>query len=127
KVPYAGYPRHLAAAVWGAHGGRNAYFLVIVEEDVDITNLDLVWWALTTRCHPDRGIFKLTNSAGQPRLPFLSPLERQNQIGAHVLFDCTWPKDWPPEAIPVKSSFDVLWPPEVQQTVLNNWKEYGYE
>ncbi|MDP2728226.1 MAG: UbiD family decarboxylase [Dehalococcoidia bacterium] len=127
KVPYAGYPRHLAAAVWGGNsGGRSANYLVIVEDDVDITDSDEVLWALTTRCHPDRGIFKMTGTSASPLLPFLSLEEKRKRTAAHVLFDCTWPKDWPKEAIPVKASFDVLWPKEVQEKVLKSWKEYGY-
>ncbi|MDP2727224.1 MAG: UbiD family decarboxylase, partial [Dehalococcoidia bacterium] len=128
KVPYAGYARHLAAAVWGSStAGKLAHHLVIVEDDIDITDTHEILWALTTRCHPDRGIFKLIGGTASPLLPFLSMEERRAQKGAHVLFDCTWPKDWPKEAIPVKASFDVLWPKEVQEKVLHNWKEYGYK
>ncbi|MBI2849031.1 MAG: phenylphosphate carboxylase subunit alpha, partial [Chloroflexi bacterium] len=52
--------------------------------------------------------------------------EKRNHMGAQVILDCTWPKDWAPEAIPVKASFDVLWPKEIQEKVLRSWKEYGY-
>lgn len=126
KVPFSGYARHLACALWGLTAGRRAHYLIIVEEDVDITSINEVMWALTTRCHPDRGIFKLPNSAGNPLLPFTNSHEKQHSLGAHVLFDCTWPKEWPQEAVPVKASFDVLWPKDVQERVVRNWGEYGY-
>ncbi|MDP2726707.1 MAG: UbiD family decarboxylase, partial [Dehalococcoidia bacterium] len=128
KVPYAGYSRHLAAAVWGSPtAGRGAHFLVVVDEDVDATNTDEVLWVLSTRCHPDRGIFKMPGTSGSPLLPFLNLEERRHQVAAHVLFDCTWPKDWPKEAIPVKASFDVMWPKDIQEKVLSYWKDYGYK
>ncbi|MDP3947628.1 MAG: UbiD family decarboxylase, partial [bacterium] len=127
KVPYANYPRYLANAIWGSRAGLHTWFLVIVEDDVDVTNLNEVIWALTTRCHPDKGIHKVPNAPAHPLLPFLSPYERRYNLGAQVFFDCTWPKDWPPETIPVKSSFDVLWPKEIQEKVLANWEQYGYK
>lgn len=128
KVPYTNYAKHLAAAVWGSPTeGRKAYYLVIVDDDVDITNTEEFLWAWTTRCHPDRGIFKLTNSTGNSLLPFLDLEERRNCTTSHVLFDCTWPKTWPKEAIPVKASFDVMWSEEVRDKVVTNWAEYGYE
>jgi 4-hydroxy-3-polyprenylbenzoate decarboxylase len=44
-----------------------------------------------------------------------------------VIFDCTWPKDWAPETIPIKATFENLWPKELQQKVLNNWENYGFK
>jgi len=126
RVPYPNYATHLANAVWSTPFGRNLSYLVIVDDDVDASNLQEVIWAITTRCHPDRGIFKVPKAPGHPLIPFLSPYEKRHNIGAQVLLDCTWPKDWPKEAIPVKASFDVLWPEEIQRKVLESWKEYGY-
>jgi 4-hydroxy-3-polyprenylbenzoate decarboxylase len=59
-------------------------------------------------------------------LPYLNEKERPIGDGAYVLLDCTWPKDWPKEVIPVKSSFDVLWPKEIQDKVVRRWEEYGF-
>ncbi|MBI2848619.1 MAG: UbiD family decarboxylase [Chloroflexi bacterium] len=126
RVPFANYAKHLAFALWGSPGGKTAPYVIIVDDDVDITNIDEVVWALTTRCHPERGITKILNTMGTPLLPFLDSYEKKHHIGAQVLLDCTWPKEWPPEAIPVKASFDALWPKETQEKVLKNWTEYGY-
>ncbi|MBI2848670.1 MAG: UbiD family decarboxylase [Chloroflexi bacterium] len=126
KVPFTNYAKHLAAAVWGASEGKRSHFVIIVDDDVDVTNLNEVMWALTTRCHPDRGIFSMP-AVGGGLVSFLSPEERRQNLGASVLFDCTWPKEWPKEAVPVKASFDVLWPQEVQDQVIKNWTNYGYQ
>jgi 4-hydroxy-3-polyprenylbenzoate decarboxylase len=125
-VPYPNYPAYLANAVWGTKPGSSARFLIIVEEDVDPTDKDQVLWALATRCHPDRGIFKMPNAPGSALDPFLNPYERKHGLGAQVMFDCTWPKDWPQEAIPIKASFQSLWPKEIQEKVLRHWRDYGY-
>jgi 4-hydroxy-3-polyprenylbenzoate decarboxylase len=127
KVPYPMYTHQLARAIWGSMGwGRACYYLVIVEDDIDVTQIDQVIWVLTTRCHPYKGIHLEPNAPGQPLLPFLDEQEKRNSKAAYVLFDCTWPKDWPKELIPVKASFDVLWPKEIQEKVLGNWTKYGY-
>lgn len=127
KVPYPNYSSHLANAIWGSAFGKGTHFLLIVDDDVDVTNREEVIWAMATRCHPYKGIHRDTQGIGHPLLPFLSIEERRNCLGAKVLFDCTWPKEWPKEAIPVKASFDVLWPGQMQQKVLKNWKGYGYD
>ncbi len=127
KVPFPGYAKYLANAVWGSAQGKRAHFLVILDDDVDVTNFTEAMWALTSRCHPDRGILKMPNSWGNPLLPFTNSEEKRHFLAAHVLFDCTWPKDWPKEAIPIKASFDVMWPKDVQEKVMDNWQSYGFE
>jgi hypothetical protein len=57
----------------------------------------------------------------------LSQYEKLHYMGSQVLFDRTWPKDWPNDEIPIKASFDQVWPEDIQQRVLNNRSEYGYK
>ena len=127
EVPYPGYARYLAHAIWGMPWGRSAWYLVIVEQDVDVTNMGQVLWAISTMCHPKRGIVQVENVPGHPLLPFLSPEERPKNLAAYALLDCTWPRDWPKEKVPVKVSFDNVWPKEIQEKVLKNWRSYGYK
>jgi len=51
--------------------------------------------------------------------------ERRRLKGASVVFDATWPDDWEPEGIPVKSSFETTYPEAIKQKVLAQWKNYG--
>jgi len=125
RVPYANYPSQLANAIWGTK--QPGKFLIVVDDDIDPTEKDQVLWALATRCHPDRGIFKMLNAPGSALDPFLDPDERELGLSGHVLFDCTWPKTWKKEEIPVKAAFDSLWPKEIQEKVLSQWRDYGYK
>jgi len=103
------------------------YYMVIVEPDVDPTNMDEVLHAITTKCHPVNGIHHVPHIPGFPvLLPFLAPKERLIGDAAGVIFDCTWPKDWPKESIPEKASFENLWPKDLQERVLKNWESYGF-
>lgn len=126
EVPYPGYTRYLAHAIWGVPWGRSAWYLVIVEEDVDVTDMGQVLWAISTLCHPKKGIVQVENVPGHPLLPFLGPEEKHTNLAAYALFDCTWPRNWPKEAMPKKVAFDTCWPREIRERVLKNWRSYGY-
>ncbi|MDP2726346.1 MAG: UbiD family decarboxylase, partial [Dehalococcoidia bacterium] len=129
KTPYPNIAKRIAHAVWGSQAGSHIYYVVVVDEDVDATNMSEVLHALATKCHPYRGIYRVPNA---PVLPvvctFLDPEDRPTgDNGAYALFDCTWPTRWRKEDTPVKASFDVLWPEDIQKKVLERWAEYGYK
>jgi 4-hydroxy-3-polyprenylbenzoate decarboxylase len=127
RMLYPNYATVLAHAVWSTRVGSHTPYLIVVDEDIDPTRMSDVLWTLATRCHPDRGIHKVPNSPGHGLMPYLSEYEKRNFLGANVLFDCTWPKGWPKEQIPRKSTFESLWPKEVQDRVLAGWEEYGFK
>jgi 4-hydroxy-3-polyprenylbenzoate decarboxylase len=127
KVPDKTYPRRLAMAIWGTKAGRFANYLLVVNDDVDVTDLRSVIWAMATRVHPVRGILQIPHAYTSVLVPFMAPEERPKADGAYMLLDGTWPTDWPPGAVPTVSSFSTLWPKDLQQKVLGRWKEYGFE
>jgi 4-hydroxy-3-polyprenylbenzoate decarboxylase len=127
KVPDKTYPRRLAMAIWGTKAGRMANYLLVVNDDVDITDLRAVVWAMATRVHPVRGTLEIPHAYTSVLVPFLAPEEREKADGAYMLLDGTWPTDWPRQAVPTVSSFAKIWPKEIQEKVLAKWKEYGLE
>lgn len=57
KQRYAGHAKQ--AAMVASQCGSGAYcgrFVIVVDDDVDITDIDEVLWALTTRCDPEQSI-----------------------------------------------------------------------
>ncbi|HEU5464199.1 MAG TPA: UbiD family decarboxylase, partial [Candidatus Binatia bacterium] len=56
EVPFINFARRVAHAVWATKPGLFTYFIVVVEPDVDPTNLDEVLHAIATKCHPVNGI-----------------------------------------------------------------------
>lgn len=127
KVPDKTYPRRLAMALWGTKTGRYANYLLVVNDDVDITDLKQVMWAMTTRVHPERDILQIPHAYTSVLIPFMAPDERSKADGAYMLLDGTWPTDWPREGVPRVSSFATAWPEEIRTKVLRRWKEYGLE
>ena len=111
----------LAAAIWGSRAGRFTPYIVVVEDDVDPFNFAQVMHAVVSKCHPYRGILKQEFAAGNALLPYLSRYEQKNLLGAKVLFDCSWPREWEPSDIPKKSSFTGGYSAEVQAAATEKW------
>ena len=128
KVPDSTYVNRLAMAVWSTKTGRLfCNSLIVVNDDIDPTDMQRVIWAWTTRMHPNRGIWQVPNTFTSALLPFPTPEERAKRIGGRVLYDATWPADWPKDWIPKVSSFETAWPREIQERVLNQWQTYGFK
>ncbi len=125
KSQYAGFIHSVASTIWSAKAGIYRPYIFLVGEDVDPTNMEEVFWCLTSRLHPSRGIHIQEDAPGQPLFPFLSRPERMNWRGARVAFDATFPPDWPKEEVPQIMDFENGWPKETQEKVLTRWKEYG--
>ncbi len=85
--------------------------------------------ALAVKCHPLRGILLDEVPAGKanPLTPCYSHQEREHMQGAFAVFDATWPPEWPKETLPIKSSFSDIYPQELKDKVLKNWKAYGFK
>lgn len=104
--------------------------IIVVDDDVDPFDFDRVIHALATKCHPIRGIFceEVGPPRGNPLTPAYTAAERRAYRGAIALFDCTWPPDWDRiTQVPVKNSFDVMFPDELKEKVLTNWKAFGFK
>ena len=76
------YPGHvkqaalIASSIYGGatHVGR---FVVVVDDDIDPTNISEVLWALGTRCDPASQIDFVTNRTSQASDPMISPQQRK--------------------------------------------------
>lgn len=101
---------------------------VVVDEDVDVFNLEEVVHALATKCHPEHGIKTWELNYNIELTPYLNDREKRESRGTRVLFDCTWPADWSRQTdIPPRVSFNEVYPEEVKQKVVDNWKAYGFK
>ena len=97
---------------------------MVVDEDVDPTDLSQVFHAFAWKCHPKNGHIIL-NMPGTPAIPFMPPPEKELQSTTVCCYDCTWPKGW--SVYPLKSSFEVIYPDEIKKKVTENWAKYGLE
>ena len=103
--------------------------VIVVDDDIDVFDMGQVMHALATKCHPVRGVHSREVEAGKanPLTPCYTGEERRAHRGAVVTFDCTWPPEWSRQTeVPVKSSFEVMYPQELKDRVLRDWKKLGF-
>lgn len=101
--------------------------IVVVDKDVDVFDMKQVIHALSVKCHPLRGVASSEVAPGKANelTPCYSYEERLHKKGGVAVFDCTWPPEWPKDTLPIKSSFDDIYPQEIKDKVLKNWGQYG--
>lgn len=84
---YAGHASQVASlAAQGPGGAYNSKWIVVVDEDVDPTDLEQVTWAMCTRCHPPDDIDILRNTWSTYLDPTRNPPE-ERPYGAKVLIN----------------------------------------
>jgi 4-hydroxy-3-polyprenylbenzoate decarboxylase len=126
RPPYPGFVHTLACALWGSKAGSLRPYIIVVGDDVDITNADEVFWCLTSRLHPINGIHAQKGTPGLPLWPFLTPEEKRVRKGTRLLLDATFPAEWDRKEVPVPVDFESGWPADIKEKILARWKEYGY-
>jgi UbiD family decarboxylase len=109
---YDGHAKR-AALVAAAHSYM-ARIVVVVDEDIDPSNLADVMWAVTTRCEPAEGIDVIRNawsSALDPRIP---PDEKERGVTSHskALINACRPFPWreqfpPPSALSAEEAREI--------------------
>ena len=94
------YPGHaVQAGHIAAQCGASAYaskYIVVVDEDVDATNLDHVLWAMLTRTDPAQSIQFIAGSWDSPADPALPPWKRAegNMTHSVAVIDACRPFHW---------------------------------
>jgi 4-hydroxy-3-polyprenylbenzoate decarboxylase len=123
-----GLADRVAQVVFAGKPGVNAPKIMLVEDDIDITDLEQVMWAFATRCHPDvdRGAFHYPAQVSDQLAVYLSPEEQHSFLAGKVVYNCLLADLYPAGRRPVKGSFENGWPRDVQRKVLARWQEYGY-
>lgn len=85
--------------------------IVVVDDDIDPSNLQEVLWALATRCDPETAVDTVRGCRGSPLDPILSPEKRQRGSSSNsklLITACkpySWIKEFPPS---IKGSQELL-------------------
>lgn len=127
--PRPGLVKKIVSVLTSGHRTIIGPGIVIVDEDVDVTDLEDVWWAITTRMHPDRyEVFRGVQA--NPLIPFLTPEEREARETSLWIMNATFPTNWPAsyrKTHTLVADFKNGWSHEIQSKVLSRWKEYGLD
>lgn len=101
----------------GAYGGK---WVIVVDEDVDVTNLDEVIWAAMTRADPVTDIDFIRNAWASPADPRIVPEERAkgNMTNSRMIIDACRPFHWRDKFSPITKAR-----PEIAQKAR---EKFGY-
>lgn len=94
---YAGHARQAGMAVLGcAAAARNGRFVVIVDDDIDPSNMQEVWWAMTSRVDPATDIQIVPDCWASPLDPRMPPdLSRHGpHVNSRAIFYAVRPWAW---------------------------------
>lgn len=115
----------IAHILFHSKAGVSVPKVILLNDDIDPTNLKELVWALATRCHPVDGEVRFLKEAMNPLVAYLQSSEKQSLAGAKVVYNCLPPDEWG-DRLPVRSSFDRAYPQAIQDRVLQKWHAYGY-
>lgn len=96
KQKYGGHAKRAAMAILGSTYGYHRRFVIIVDDDIDPSNIRDVLWALATRCDPASSIDILTECWSTPLDPRIEPDERarENFTNSVAIINACRPYHW---------------------------------
>jgi 4-hydroxy-3-polyprenylbenzoate decarboxylase len=127
KPLYANIATQIGQLVFGSKLGPWFHMVVVVDDTTDIYSKDELIHALSTKCHPVTGIRVTEHGVGTPLNPFVGPEERRYGVAPKVVFDCLFPPHWPASEVPIKVSFNNVYPKDIREKVLSKWRTYGFK
>ena len=113
---YPGHAKQAALMAAQCHAGAYLGRYVVVDDDVDITNLNEVVWALCTRSNPEESIDIIRRAWSGPLDPII-PRDRKG-LNSRAIIDATRPFEWK-ERFPAVSRMD----PDTRDRVSAGWKD----
>jgi 4-hydroxy-3-polyprenylbenzoate decarboxylase len=116
----------VGALVFASKAGFGVAKILMVENDIDVSNVDEVVWAFASRAHPAHGEVYFRNEAQNALPVFLDPDEKHTFRTVKVIHNALLADRFPPGERPVRSDLVHGWPEDVRARVLARWKEYGY-
>lgn len=121
KQRYAGHAKQALLAASGYRGPASMYrYYVVVDEDIDPSNMDDVLWAMCTRAEPSTSIDVIRGAWSTGLDPRLSPMQQQagDYTSGRLLIDACKPYHWI-DRFPASNKFETSQRREVAQ----KWEE----
>jgi 4-hydroxy-3-polyprenylbenzoate decarboxylase len=117
---YGGHAKRAAMALLGSTYGYHRRFVIIVDDDIDPSNIDDVLWALSTRCDPATAINVITEAWSTPLDPRITPEARaqRNFTNSVAVINACRPYHWKDQY--AKTCY---FPEEVRKKTYEKWRE----
>ena len=119
KQRYGGHARQAAHVALGAReGGYLGRFVIVVDDDIDPSNMADVLWAMATRCDPETSIEIVRGCWSSPIDPRIPPEKRRQGdfTNSRAIIDACRPFPWIKD-YPKVHALD----PEDRERILQKW------
>ncbi|MHB1568695.1 MAG: UbiD family decarboxylase [Solirubrobacteraceae bacterium] len=100
--------------------------LLLIENDIDISDPRQVIWAFASRAHPEHGEVRFANEPQNTLPVFLDPDEKFTFHAHKVVHNCLLADRFAPDERPVAADFAHGWPVDLRERVVSRWTEYGF-
>lgn len=117
----------VAETLFGSHAGWLVPKVILVADDIDITDVNQVVWAMATRYHPGTGEYTYPRAPGLPMVPYLTKEEARSGRGGKSVMSCLLPEQFSDTFEGVTASFRSSFPEEVRRKVVEQWSAYGFQ
>ncbi|MGW8379763.1 UbiD family decarboxylase [Streptomyces sp. ODS28] len=118
--------RWVADVLFSSHTGWLVPKVLLVGDDIDITDTGQVVWAMATRSRPGESEYVFPEAPGIPMVPYLTAEEAAAGRGGKSVTSCLRPEEFDGTVRGTTASFRTSYPAELRQHVLDNWTAYGY-
>ncbi|RYF58042.1 MAG: UbiD family decarboxylase [Comamonadaceae bacterium] len=116
----------VAEVLFSSHAGWLIPKVILVADDIDITDIAQVAWALATRYHPGTCEYLFPEVASFPMVPYLTEAEVREGKGGKSVLSCLLPEQYQGENRGITASLRNSYPAEVQKKIIANWADYGF-
>jgi UbiD family decarboxylase len=118
--------RRIGDVVFQCKAGAVIPKIIVLNDDVDPTNIRELAWAFATRCHPLLGHVTYGHIGTAPLLAYLRRSEKMSGETGKVVYNCLPPDEWD-GTLPMRASFRHGYPAEIVARVTERWAEYGFD
>jgi UbiD family decarboxylase len=118
KQEYLGHSKQAGLIASQCGGGIEMNRVtVVVDDNVDVTNLADVMWAITARCDPARDVDIIDRTKGSRIDMAIGPDERERNANSRMIVDATTPWEWASHPL----AGDVICTPERTRAIEERW------
>lgn len=118
--------RRIGQTVFASKAGAVIPKVIVLNDDVDPTDLKELVWAFATRCHPLLGHVVFDDVEAAPLLAYLRRSEKVSGHTGKIVYNGLPPDEWG-EALPMRASFRHGYPADIVDRVRRRWREYGFK
>jgi UbiD family decarboxylase len=120
------FARRVGDIVFAGKAGFGVPKVLLVEDDIDITDVNHVVWAFATRAHPTHSEIYFPDKPTAALSVYLDPNETHTYRAGKVIHNALLADRFSPTTRPTEGTLTNGWPPDIHHRVLTNWHHYGY-